>query len=110
MNCPGTPAGESGRQEPIPDISPTTPADTVPPRPSAQKYESGDGRAHLPEPRDARAFACKNTECGWTGNADWNAARNILHLYRIGPIIMEIPAAGRRGRKAGKSVKPVAER
>ncbi|MGW1047022.1 hypothetical protein, partial [Streptomyces sp. NPDC002547] len=34
----------------------------------------------------------------------WNAARNILHLYRIGHIIMEIPAAGRRGRKAGESV------
>lgn len=55
-------------------------------------------------------FACKNTECGWTGNADWNAARNILHLYRIGHVIMEIPAAGRRGRRAGKTVRPVAER
>jgi hypothetical protein len=31
-------------------------------------------------------------------------------LYRIGYVIMEIPAAGRRGRRAGKSVKPVAER
>ncbi|MFF0673041.1 RNA-guided endonuclease InsQ/TnpB family protein [Streptomyces tendae] len=55
-------------------------------------------------------FACKNPDCGWTGNADWNAARNILHLYRIGHVIVEVPAAGRRGRRAGKTVKPVATR
>ncbi|WNZ10769.1 transposase [Streptomyces sp. 11x1] len=28
-------------------------------------------------------FACKNPDCGFVGNADWNAARNILHLHRI---------------------------
>ncbi|SEB65391.1 RNA-guided endonuclease TnpB family protein [Streptomyces sp. PAN_FS17] len=55
-------------------------------------------------------FVCKNPECGWTANADWNAARNILQLYRIGHIIVEIPAAGRRGRRAGKTVKPIAVR
>ncbi|MEU5769019.1 transposase [Streptomyces asoensis] len=53
-------------------------------------------------------FACKNPDCGFVGNADWNAARNILHLYRIGHVIVEVPAAGRRGRRAGKTVKPAA--
>ncbi|MHC0431393.1 zinc ribbon domain-containing protein [Streptomyces sp. O3] len=48
--------------------------------------------------------------CGFQCNADWNAARNILHLYRIGHIIVEVPAAGRRGRRAGETVKPVAAR
>ncbi|MET7928488.1 transposase, partial [Streptomyces sp. NPDC005349] len=38
-------------------------------------------------------FVCKNPDCDWSGNADWNAARNILHLYRIG--LVAIPAAGR---------------
>ncbi|MDN3021618.1 transposase [Streptomyces sp. S.PB5] len=55
-------------------------------------------------------FVCKNPDCGWTANADWNAARNILHLYRIGHVIVEVPAAGRRGRRAGNTVKPVAAR
>jgi putative transposase len=53
-------------------------------------------------------FACKNPDCGFQCNADWNAARNILHLYRIGHVIVEVPAAGRRGRRAGKTVKPAA--
>ncbi|MEU6720489.1 transposase [Nonomuraea sp. NPDC046802] len=26
-------------------------------------------------------FACKNPACGWIGNADTNAARNLLHRY-----------------------------
>ncbi len=56
VNCPGTPAGESGRQEPIPDISPTTSADTVPPRRQREKYESGDGRAHLPAAERRKSF------------------------------------------------------
>ncbi|WP_331749127.1 transposase [Streptomyces chartreusis] len=55
-------------------------------------------------------FSCKNPDCCWTANADWNAARNILHLYRIGHVIVEVPAAGRRGRRAGKTVKPVTAR
>ncbi|MEU6376058.1 transposase [Streptomyces sp. NPDC046909] len=45
-------------------------------------------------------FVCKNPDCGWTANADWNAARNILHLYRTGHVIVAVPAAGRRGRRA----------
>ncbi|MER7817567.1 transposase [Streptomyces sp. NPDC096153] len=53
-------------------------------------------------------FVCKNPDCGFVGNADWNAARNVLHLYRIGHVIVEVPAAGRRGRRAGKTVKPTA--
>ncbi|QNP75210.1 transposase [Streptomyces roseirectus] len=55
-------------------------------------------------------FVCKNSDCGFVGNADWNAARNVLHLYRTGHVIVEVPAAGRRGRRAGKTVKPVAAR
>jgi hypothetical protein len=38
-------------------------------------------------------FVCKNPDCGWSGNADHNAARNVLHLYRTGLAL--IPAAGR---------------
>lgn len=53
-------------------------------------------------------FVCKNPHCGFQCNADWNAARNILHLYRIGHVIVEVPAAGRCGRRAGKTVKPAA--
>ncbi|MEV1249358.1 zinc ribbon domain-containing protein [Nonomuraea sp. NPDC050022] len=26
-------------------------------------------------------FVCKNLACGWIGNADTNAARNLLHRY-----------------------------
>ncbi|MFI9833941.1 RNA-guided endonuclease TnpB family protein, partial [Streptomyces sp. NPDC051913] len=40
----------------------------------------------------------------------WNAARNILHLYRTGHLIVAVPAAGRRGRRADRTVKPVAAR
>ncbi len=53
-------------------------------------------------------FVCKNPDCGFVGNADWNAARNVLHLCRIGHVIVEVPAAGRRGRRAGETVKPTA--
>ncbi len=59
---------------------------------------------------DQATFVCKNPDCGFECNADWNAARNILHLYRIGHVIVEVPAAGRRGRRARKTVKPVAAR
>ena len=62
-----------------------------------------------PGSRETREkFACKYPDCGFVGNADWNAARNILRLYRIGHVIVEVPAAGRRGRRAGKPVKPAA--
>lgn len=37
-----------------------------------------------PGSRQGRAtFVCKNPDCGWSGNADHNAARNVLHLYRM---------------------------
>ncbi|GGN57062.1 hypothetical protein GCM10011579_018930 [Streptomyces albiflavescens] len=53
-------------------------------------------------------FVCKNPDCGWSGNADHNAARNILYLYRIGHVA--IPAAGRRSRQARRRVKPATAR
>jgi putative transposase len=57
---------------------------------------------------DQATFVCKNPDCGFEANADWNAARNILHLYRIG--LVAIPAAGRRSRQARKRVKPTIAR
>ncbi|MBA2949693.1 RNA-guided endonuclease InsQ/TnpB family protein, partial [Streptomyces himalayensis] len=58
--------------------------------------------------QDQATFVCKNTGCGFEANADWNAARNILHLYRIG--LVAIPAAGRCSRQARKRVKPATAR
>ncbi|MGX4694217.1 RNA-guided endonuclease InsQ/TnpB family protein [Streptomyces sp. JNUCC 63] len=58
-----------------------------------------------PGSRESQAvFVCKNPDCGWSGNADHNAARNILHLYRIG--LMAIPAAGRAVVRRARRVKP----
>ncbi|MET7839132.1 transposase, partial [Streptomyces sp. NPDC005356] len=57
---------------------------------------------------DQATFVCKNPDCGWCGNADWNAARNILHLYRIG--LVAIPAAGRAVVRRTRGVKPAAAR
>ncbi len=55
--------------------------------------------------RESQAvFVCKNPDCGWSGNADHNAARNILHLYRIG--LVAIPAAGRAVVRRARRVKP----
>lgn len=56
---------------------------------------------------DQETFVCKNPDCGWSGNADHNGARNILHLYRIGHIV-EIPAAGRAVVRRTRGVKPAA--
>ncbi|KUO20398.1 RNA-guided endonuclease InsQ/TnpB family protein [Streptomyces dysideae] len=53
-------------------------------------------------------FVCKNPDCGWSGNADHNAARNILHLYRIG--LVAIPAAGRAVVRRARCVKPATAR
>ncbi|WP_329058798.1 transposase [Streptomyces sp. NBC_00117] len=53
---------------------------------------------------DQATFVCKNTGCGWSGNADWNAARNILHLYRTGLVL--VPAAGRAVVRRARRVKP----
>ncbi|MGW1008115.1 RNA-guided endonuclease InsQ/TnpB family protein [Streptomyces sp. NPDC002520] len=62
-----------------------------------------------PGSREGQAtFVCKNPDCGFEANADWNAARNILHLYRIGHVA--IPAAGRCSRQARKRVKPTTAR
>jgi putative transposase len=53
-------------------------------------------------------FVCKNPACGWSGNADTNAARNVLAVYRAGHALA--PAAGRCSRKARKRVKPTTAR
>jgi putative transposase len=58
-----------------------------------------------PGSRESQAlFVCKNTGCGWSGNADHNAARNILHLYRTGHVL--VPAAGRAVARRAKRVQP----
>ncbi|MDQ1043209.1 transposase [Streptomyces sp. V4I2] len=57
---------------------------------------------------DQATFVCKNPDCGWSGNPDHNAARNILHLYRMGLVL--IPAAGRAVVRRAKRVKPAAAR
>jgi putative transposase len=57
---------------------------------------------------DQATFVCKNPDCGWSGNADYNAARNVLHLYRIG--LVAIPAAGRAVVRRAKRVKPATAR
>jgi putative transposase len=62
-----------------------------------------------PGSRESQAvFVCKNPHCGWSGNADHNAARNVLHLYRMGLAL--IPAAGRAVVRRAKRVKPAAAR
>ncbi|GAA3777778.1 hypothetical protein GCM10022206_15920 [Streptomyces chiangmaiensis] len=53
-------------------------------------------------------FVCKNPDCGWSGNADHNAARNVLHLYRMGLAL--VPAAGRAVVRRAKRVKPATAR
>ncbi|MGW3935728.1 RNA-guided endonuclease InsQ/TnpB family protein [Streptomyces phaeochromogenes] len=58
--------------------------------------------------QDQATFVCKNPDCDWSGNADHNAARNVLHLYRIG--LVAIPAAGRAVVRRAKRVKPAAAR
>jgi putative transposase len=62
-----------------------------------------------PGSRESQAvFVCKNPHCGWSANADHNAARNVLHLYRMG--LAPIPAAGRAVVGRTKRVKPVTAR
>lgn len=62
-----------------------------------------------PGSRECQAvFVCKNPDCGWRGNADHNAARNVLHLYRMG--LELVPAAGRAVVRRAKRVKPAAAR
>lgn len=57
---------------------------------------------------DQATFVCKNPDCGWEGNADHNAARNVLHLYRMGHGL--IPAAGRAVVRRTRGVKPATAR
>ncbi|MCX4641182.1 transposase [Streptomyces sp. NBC_01446] len=57
---------------------------------------------------DQATFVCKNPDCGFEANADWNAARNILHLYRMGRAL--IPAAGRAVARRARRVKPATAR
>ncbi|WP_406477511.1 RNA-guided endonuclease InsQ/TnpB family protein [Streptomyces sp. NBC_01615] len=57
---------------------------------------------------DQATFVCKNPDCGWEGNADHNAARNVLHLYRMGHAL--IPAAGRAVARRTRGVKPTTAR
>ncbi|PJM94219.1 RNA-guided endonuclease InsQ/TnpB family protein [Streptomyces sp. CB01373] len=62
-----------------------------------------------PGSRESQAvFVCKNPDCGWVGNADHNAARNVLHLYRMGLAL--IPAAGRAVVRRARRVKPATAR
>ncbi|MBT2491223.1 transposase [Streptomyces sp. ISL-96] len=62
-----------------------------------------------PGSRESQAvFVCKNPACGWAGNADHNAARNHLHLYRTGHAL--VPAAGRAVARRARRVKPATAR
>ncbi|WP_442818245.1 zinc ribbon domain-containing protein [Streptomyces sp. NBC_01727] len=57
---------------------------------------------------DQAASVCKNPDCGWSGNDDHNASRNVLHLYRIDHTVV-IPAVGRAGvRRACRVKSPTA--
>ncbi|MFE2680662.1 RNA-guided endonuclease InsQ/TnpB family protein [Streptomyces mirabilis] len=59
--------------------------------------------------RESQAvFVCKNSACGWIGNADHNAARNVLYRYRIGLAL--VPAAGRAVVRRARRVKPATAR
>lgn len=59
--------------------------------------------------RESQAvFVCENPACGWSGNADTNAARNVLAVYRAGHALA--PAAGRCSRQTWKRVKPATAR
>ncbi|WP_405555744.1 transposase [Streptomyces canus] len=78
------------------------------PAPGTSRRCSTCGRT-TPGSRESQAvYVCKNPDCGWSGNADHNAARNVLHLYRMGLAL--IPAAGRAVVRRAKRVKPVAAR
>ncbi|WP_191971885.1 RNA-guided endonuclease InsQ/TnpB family protein [Streptomyces luteolifulvus] len=57
---------------------------------------------------DQATFVCKNPECRLSCNADWNAARNVLHLYRMGHALT--PAAGRAVVRRPRGVKPATAR
>ncbi|MBW5483867.1 transposase [Streptomyces bambusae] len=78
------------------------------PAPGTSRRCSACGHT-TPGSRESQAvFVCKNPDCGWSGNADHNAARNVLHLYRTGLAL--IPAAGRAVVRRAKRVKPATAR
>ena len=79
----------------------------VPPRNTSRRC-SACGFVTPGSREDQATFVCKNPDCGWSGNADHNAARNILHLYRMGLAL--IPAAGRAVVRRARRVKPAAAR
>jgi putative transposase len=61
-----------------------------------------------PGSRESQAvFVCRNEGCGWS-NTDHNAARNVLHLYRMGHAL--VPAAGRAVVRRPRGVKPAIAR
>jgi putative transposase len=78
------------------------------PAPNASLRCSGCGFITRGSREDQATFVCKNADCGWSGNADWNAARNILHLYRMGYAL--VPAAGRAVVRRARRVKPATAR
>ncbi|MEY9992854.1 IS605 OrfB family transposase [Streptomyces sp. V4I8] len=78
------------------------------PAPNTSRRCSACGFVTPGSREDQATFVCKNPDCGWSGNADWNAGRNILHLYRIGPAL--IPAAGRAVVRRTRGVKPATAR
>ncbi|MFI1735312.1 RNA-guided endonuclease InsQ/TnpB family protein [Streptomyces acidicola] len=78
------------------------------PAPGTSRRCSACGLTTPGSRKDQATFVCKNPDCGWSGNADWNAARNILHLYRMGHAL--IPAAGRAVVRRPRGVKPATAR
>ncbi|MET8449293.1 transposase [Streptomyces sp. NPDC005209] len=78
------------------------------PAPGTSRCCSACGLTTLGSRESQAVFVCKNPDCGWSGNADHNAARNVLHLYRTGLAL--IPAAGRAVVRRAKRVKPAAAR
>ncbi|WP_249938735.1 transposase [Streptomyces mirabilis] len=78
------------------------------PAPNTSRRCSACGLIAPGSREDQATFVCKNPDCGWEGNADHNAARNILHLYRMGHAL--IPAAGRAVARRTRGVKPTTAR
>lgn len=78
------------------------------PAPGTSQRCSACGFTTLGSRESQAVFVCKNSDCGWSGNADWNAARNILHLYRIG--LVPVPAAERAVVRRARRVKPATAR
>jgi putative transposase len=76
--------------------------------PGTSQRCSACGVTTLGSRKSQAMFICQNSDCGWVGNADHNAARNILHLYRTGHA--RVPAAGRAVVRRTCRVKPAIAR